>query len=326
MDQCDFRSLIGQLCEQTIWSSWQPLRGCWLGQNLPSRGGIYRIRVSDSPDLLYIGETGNIKKRMGMLQPIYDDEKMPYRSPHVAGPHLWALRKTTETPFEVSIAPLDSDEHERKGLEYLAIALYRQQFGRSPAANFGRMVQGWRASSSNNARLAARGLRYRGGPTVVSDESHLPGIAPLATLLPADPTSSVWGGHHWSAWRDISLADPGTVQGLYRLRRFPQEILYIGQGQIAKRLKGYRKLDMECSWVAGFWFYHQHLELICDLIASYVLAYAALPPAQFGASEQDEEIRGDQPLSPDRGWWMAVMANIWRGSFALSPQDQFVAS
>ena len=302
--------VIQQVCDQTIWSRWQPLEGCWRGNGFPASGGIYCIREEGEDDLIYLGETGNIKQRLAMLKPIYGEE-MPYRSPHVAGPHLWALRQAYSPGFEVSIAPFDFDVPIRKGVEYLAIALHRQRFKRSPRANFGRMVAGWRASSSNTAQLVARGLRYRGGPTSLADESHLPSLAPLGPLEPGgSPHSLQWGRYSWSPWCHITVADPGKVQGIYRLRRDEYELLFIGQGQIADRLTGYKKLDVECSWVSGAWFYHQQLEIICDLVATYLLTCAALPPAQFGMSVHDCTLRQSHSSSPDRAWWLMLLDMI----------------
>ncbi|SRR6266568_488381 len=133
-------------------------------------------------------------------------------------------------------------------------------------------------------------------------------LAPLAPLEQSgSPHSLEWGGHRWSSWCPITVADPGDVQGIYRLRRNAQELLFLGQGQIADRLRGYRKLDVECSWASGTWFYHQQLELVCDLVASYLLSCAALPPAQFGMSAQGWTSRQRQSSSPDRAWWLLLV-------------------
>src|SRR5579884_1781082 len=173
--QDTLRFYIEHIYNQTAWSSWQLLEGSWLRSRLPRSSGIYRIRLAGASDLLYVGETGRegetLKTRMGALREVYNEERMPYRSPHTAGPHLWALRRTTTTPFEVSVISLGPDkkalwekgkehvhknvedliqqeaeqpiqdeveEPARKGLECLVIALHRQQFGRSPAAQYGR--------------------------------------------------------------------------------------------------------------------------------------------------------------------------------------------
>lgn len=307
----DLAQVLQQICDQTIWSPWQSLEGCWRGNALPACAGIYRLRVAGQQELLYVGESTNLKQRAAMLKPVFDDRSMPYRSPHVAGPHLWALRQAATPAFELSFAALALDEPLRKGVEYLVIALHRQRFTRSPSANFGRMPAGWKASSSNTATLAARGLRFRGGPTAVADESHLPGVTPLASLEHAgSPQSLVWGGHCWSPWYPVSEADPGAVQGLYRLRRTNQELFFIGQGQIADRLKRCRTFEGACSWVSGTWWYHQQLELVCDLVAASLLFSHALPPAQFGLSTSQGKHRPGQEQTPDRAWWLRL-ADRW---------------
>src|SRR5436190_5983999 len=52
-------------------------------------------------------------------------------------PALWALRHSTNCDFEVSVVAISGNAPWRKGLEALAIGLYRQQHGRSPTVNFG---------------------------------------------------------------------------------------------------------------------------------------------------------------------------------------------
>src|SRR5262249_7463560 len=131
----------------------------------------------------------------------------------------------------------------RKGLEALAISLFRQEHGRSPMVNFGRMPCGYRASSGNNARLVRLGKRFRGGPCVEADSSHAPGIAPVGPLA-GDPQSPDWGGHPWSPWRPVTA--PGltdlSAEGLYRLRDATGEgLLYVGQGRVADRLASHLK-------------------------------------------------------------------------------------
>jgi hypothetical protein len=117
-----------------------------------------------------------LKKRLGMLRGIYADE-MPYRDPHTAGPGLWALRHATSCDFEVSVTTVEGSPSWRKGLECVAISVYREAYRRSPTIAFGRMPYGYRISTGNNARLVVAGKRFRGGRFDGTDESHLPGIA-----------------------------------------------------------------------------------------------------------------------------------------------------
>src|SRR5690242_51447 len=160
------------------WSTWQLLYESWLSGRLPDRPGLYRIRRTGRSDLDYIGQTGmgnmTLRQRAGMLRGVFAEE-MPYRDPHTAGPALWALRyaitknednNTNDwSTFEISVVPVEGDTPWRKGLECVAIGLYRQEHGCSPTVNWGRMPLGYRMSSGNNARLVAAGKRQRGRPT-----------------------------------------------------------------------------------------------------------------------------------------------------------------
>lgn len=235
-----------------------------------------------------------------MLSGIFEDE-MPYRDPHTAAPALWALRESGNASFEVSIAIVDGSAPWRKALEATAIALYRQETGASPTANFGRMPRGFRISSGNNARLVASGKRFRGGPTQTEDECHLRGVRPVG-LLGTGITSPQWCGHGWYPWRP--LQDLGSLLraddfGLYRLRSLQSEdIVYIGEGRIRGRLQAHARRardashpqgrvlssagPLEGSWALnGVWRRHQRLELEVDLVGAYVLARGHAPAAQF---------------------------------------------
>src|SRR5260221_1875155 len=179
------------------WSSWQPHEGCWLGDRLPRLPGLYRIRRVGlrSGDVDYIGQTGlTLRERQGMLRGVYGAEKMPYRDPHTAAPALWALRQATGCAFEISVMPYTGPNTMRLGLEAVAVATYRQEYGRSPTIQFGRMPLGFRMSSSNNRRLVAAGKRFRGGMTTETDESHVSSI-PSVRPLTADPQSARCGAH-----------------------------------------------------------------------------------------------------------------------------------
>jgi hypothetical protein len=249
-----------------------------------------------------------LRRRLGMLKGIYAPA-MPYRAPHTAGPALWALLQGADVSFEVSVAIVEGVDQWRKGVEALAISLYRQEWGRSPTVNFGRMPPGYRASSSNDARLVRLGKRFRGGPCVESDDSHAPGIPPAGTL-DGDPQDPSWCGHAWSAWRPVTGPElPGaTAEGLYRLRAPAQNgLLYVGQGKIAFRLAAHLNKcrrpghcqgalfgtpnGMDCSWVlSASWLPHQRLELENDLIAAHLVVTGKVPAAQFLGERTEGEV------------------------------------
>lgn len=286
------------------WSPWQPLMGCWRGRLIPALPGLYRIRRAGHEDLDYIGQTGSgrmtLRKRLAMLCGVYAGD-MPYRDPHTAAPALWALRHRDGCDFEVSVAPVAGTTQWRKGLEALAISLYREERKSSPCVNFGRMPAGYGMSSGNNTSLASSGKRFRGGLTRVAGACHVPGIKPAGPLI-GDVQGPGWCGHCWSGWLQVSEAVrmlPLAAAGLYRLRgRGLPGLLYVGQGKFRGRLAAHLAKarftagaqgeifagvsSLECSWVVGdAWLPHQRLELENDLIAAHVLSTGTAPAAQF---------------------------------------------
>jgi hypothetical protein len=281
------------------WSPWVSLETCWRGAPIPLVSGLYRIRRTGEETLDYIGQTGlPLRRRLAMLAGVYRPE-MPYRDPHTAGPALWALRHARDCMFEASVLPVQGDARYRKGLEALALALYRQSCGHSPTVNFGRILQGYRLSSGNNAGLVAAGKRVRGGPDTSAQDNWTVGISPVGTLE-GDVQSATWGGHTWSQW--VHLPDAGVrlapaARGLYRVRD-PQlpRLVYVGEGYIRARVAnhlgkankvGHRQAplfsaQLECSWVENSgWLRHQRVELETDLIGAHVLTTGQAPIAQF---------------------------------------------
>src|SRR5690242_8403570 len=147
------------------WSAWRDLRGAGRDRCIPAGPGLYRIRrAGGEPGLDYIGQAGrSLRGRLGQLGGVYRT-RVPYRDPRTAGPALWALRHRDGRDFEVAVIEVPGTVPQRKALEAAAITVYRLGSGRFPAASFGRLPAGYRISSGNNARLAAAGRRFRGGP------------------------------------------------------------------------------------------------------------------------------------------------------------------
>jgi hypothetical protein len=293
---------LASVVEILDWGMWRPLLTASTDPAIPRLPGLYSIRRIGRSDLDYIGQTSlRLGQRLGMLKGVYSEE-MPYRDPHTAAPALWALRHAEGCDFEVSVVPVEGSSPWRKGLEALAIGLYRQEHEKSPNVQFGRVPLGYRASSANNARLVKLGRRFRGGPAPgVMLDSHALGIPPTAPLT-GSPQEHKWHGLMWSEWRPLDLHDRKSFEagtGLYRLRGTEADtLLYIGQGVIPDRplahLAKLRQPDhaqarifsaqsrLEWSWVLNEeWTPLHRLELENDLIASHILQTGTIPPAQF---------------------------------------------
>ena len=284
------------------WSEWQPLRHAGRNKAFPREAGLYRIRRVRQTNLDYIGQTGmGLRQRLGMLSGVYRDV-MPYNDPHTAGPALWAQRQLEDCEYEASIAVMpDLSTPQRKGLECLAIAQHRQNFGRSPIFNFGRMPLGFSKSTGNNRALAESGKRRRGGVTDETLACHVPGRGPDGPIEGDGGIDNLLG-FNWSAWASVGrgLDDlTGNEIGLYLLRRRGgDKLLYIGEGKIRNRVSAHMKKgeipdhrqafafaepsDVELSFIPRDDLEkHQLLEVENDLIASHVVRLGEVPAAQF---------------------------------------------
>ena len=275
------------------WSAWRPLNGSSRDRAIPASPGLYRARNAATGDVVYIGQTGSsLRSRLGMLCTCYSIE-MPYRDPHTAAPTLWCLRDRDGIDFEVSTAPFGGGKVERLAREAVAITQHRVDHGRSPVANFGGGVAGYRLSSANNARLVAAGRRFRGGPDPTSEASS---SVPVPGPLDVEATAADWLGLDWSPWVPIGAVPPRLGVGLYRIRPPGAEgLLYVGQGRIDERLRahhskraipGHRQAvlfsgDLIVSWVNLDVPRRALLELENDAIASHFLVHGVAPLAQF---------------------------------------------
>ena len=150
--------------------------------------------------------------------------------------------------------------------------------------------------SGNNARLAAAGRRYRGGPDPAAPAG--PASVPVSGLPGADPASADWMNWAWSPRAPISEARRSAAgTGLYRVRSSHHGgLVYAGQGTTGPRLRahaakalaaGHRQGpgfsgDLEASWAALPGLAPVSLpEHENDLIAAHVLTTGHAPAAQF---------------------------------------------
>ena len=275
------------------WSAWQPLASASRNRDVPTSPGLYRVRVVESGEVIYIGQTGvSLRRRLGMLCTCYSDE-MPYRDPHTAAPTLWALRHRDGAEFEASTTPVDGDKVERLAMEAVAISSHRIEHGHSPLANFGGRIAGYRLSSANNAALVAAGRRFRGGPDPLGEQSD---SAPVSGPIDGQVTAINWLGLTWSSWAPAEAAALPSGVGLYRIRRQDsRELLYVGQGRLRDRIRSHvakpAKAEhrqallfagfVELSWVELDLSKRALLELENDAIASHFMTVKAAPLAQF---------------------------------------------
>lgn len=276
------------------WSHWIDLHGAQVNSQSPKDSGVYRIRDKNSGVVLYVGETGNLRRRFSDLQKTFSPE-IPYADPHTATPALWAYLQDNETSLEISYVVIEGERAKRMSVESAYIAILRHETGESPLANFGQMPHGWIKSSGNSTRLVNAGKRFKGHREKDAMRTKsIPSILDLSRSV----FDSNWANLEWSEWEEFPRAlPPQSHIGLYRIRRSDSKLLsYIGQGKILARLNAHSMkhgIDGHAqgsefapgfltSWVSvEVTHARQLLELEDDLIASHFIAFGTCPTAQF---------------------------------------------
>jgi predicted GIY-YIG superfamily endonuclease len=277
------------------WSEWKPLDSESFS-GIPKEPGLYRIRHrNEERDYLeYIGESGDTRRRVRSLARGVYAKEMPYRDPHTAASCLWAVRDSIGFSLKVSYtAPPKADEEQhRKGIEKALIALHRRKTGQSPAANFGRIIDGYKQSSYSYNEPA-----YKGGLLEPGEEepNSASGVGLLDWRNWQNPFTRDWMGLAWSEPYRLAErldADPPDT-GVYRIWYEGQEstVAYIGESSnISSRLNNHeqtfgedalfayaKRSDLDAS--------HKRKEIETDCIGAYYLAVGEAPLAQFGHTE-----------------------------------------
>jgi hypothetical protein len=300
----DLGPLIAGILADTIWSPHFPLRRAERLASIspkddpvPRSGGLYRIHLEEEEPLLaYVGQTGRLRGRLNELALGVFGDVMPYTTPHVAAPSLYAWALTPPyAPLMLSFLKADLRAYYRQGLESLVVTVERQRRkqtasakqlargGYSPLANFGKMPKGWYPSSS-------RTVGERGSVTLVDGTWHELSIMPVCDLDDShEAFGDVWGGHEWTPWRYAREVPIHLEQrGLYRLwQKGAQEFWYIGCGQIASAARTAARLnpDLLFSAVVGSWTENEREELKSDLLGLYMVQRKRPPLDQYEGEE-----------------------------------------
>lgn len=261
------------------WSPWVSLLSP-LG-SIPSQPGLYRVKASDSVELMYIGQTGlSLRSRIQQLRAGLMWAEMPFNDPHTATPNLWCYRVESNLSYEVSAAPFLGSKPDRMATECFLLWQYRLARGESSLCNFGHFHSSF--SKSGNRKTGKRGLRIEGEPI---SRVSFPALQPIGSCLDID-----WLGLEWTGWRDLSVEGLRTpaVAGLYRLR-CQDELVYIGEtDSLASRLRTHSKSisDVEFSFhlLPGSSSVNRR-EWESDAIGAYFSVHGRAPKRQFGSVE-----------------------------------------
>ena len=258
--------------EYLEWSQWFPMSEGKLPRLITNESGIYRVRRAGQSHSDYIGQTNSLRRRLLSLRVSLKDQEMPWNDPHVASARFWALSEQEEVELEASVASSPNNPIIRKSFESLTIAHHRRDFGCSPTFNFGRMPDGWIASSSRSK--GERGyydsqIKYsKHQSSMFSTDSEL--------------RSKDWLGMEWEVFDNINIEEAGGVyRGLDPETELP---IYIGESsRITNRIRSHqKKIEASWQWVAMPGLDHsQRLEIENDLIASVICSTGQPPLMQF---------------------------------------------
>ncbi len=250
--------------------------------------GLYRVKHKKRNGLEYIGETGrSTRGRVMALGRNTYKEQMPFRDPHTAAPCLWAVVDQYGPGLKVStVTPeLAEDKQQRKGLEETLIMLSRQKMGRSPTANFGRIIEGYSQSSYRKGGYVG-GLLKEGQ----IEPNTQKGRGPVSWKNVESVTGINWMGISWSHPRQLKerLDHNYPNAGVYRIWRPNKESLsYIGETRsFQNRMRKHQKTFggdalFSVASPSGMDAKHRRTEVETDLIGAHYLVNGVPPLSQF---------------------------------------------
>ena len=263
--------------ENLNWSEWFPLEEAKLHEGFVKAPGIYRVRRMGQKYIDYVGQTNSLRGRMLDLRLGLNGDLMPWNEPHVAAARFWALRQEEKFQLEASIAVASEEATIRRSYESLVIAHHRLEFGFSPSFNFGRMPDGWTASSSRS-----KGNRGHYDKRITSSLHY-----PCLFEIKSDPLESNWLGIQWISFKDQPPKNSSI--GIYRaIDSEKNRTIYIGESKkIYSRIAGHQKtIDAEWQWFdTPSADKAQRLEIENDLIGSYISVIGSPPTRQFHNSD-----------------------------------------
>jgi hypothetical protein len=263
------------------WTEWIPLRSSPKNRKIiPTSQGIYRVRAEGYSELVYLGQTNNLKRRTASLARHLDNEAMPYNDPHTAAPNLWSWRQEKEWSYEVSVTETALSRQTREAYECYLLWQYRLESGQSTLCNHGRFHKDYIKSGPRSSNVRGRILREHedrnpsGGPSSSPLHSH------------TNPISQSWMGLEWSPINMLSIRDTvPNSSGLYKIIKGKNvvyfgetEFLFIRLGSHNRKFKeNYYSYSLLDSTIRAY----QRRELENDLIGNYYQIFNKAPDRQF---------------------------------------------
>lgn len=278
------------------WSRWFDLRDeKTLREELPRRPGLYRVRHTELPGLMYVGESGSeggVRQRVGLgLSAAVNESDRQIGDKHGSARPLRRITEIVGGNTEVSVTtpPIASNRRHRRAIEATLVAICRREIGWTPMVQLNREPAERLSDHQDELHRELRDIAERSSYTVPSWQPW------------RDVTSPHWMGLDWTESRPLIERDMIDSTGVHAFRlwwkdqtreRWGQPIKEIGTtGSISSRLFKLQNVygqDIRFSVVAlnGLSDNTKRRsrelgEVRHDLIGAHFLATGTPPKAQF---------------------------------------------
>lgn len=263
------------------WSEWVPFEK--RATKIPVTSGLYRVKPASKNKLIYIGQTSNLKRRIGSLISESKQPDMPFRDPHNGAPCLWAWQKEEEYLYEYSYAEFEDSEILRRTFEHYLFWKYRLEHGESPLCSFGKFHKNYKISSNRASGL--HGHRLINEINQAGLNSHEP------LLISGRFVNDNWMGLNWTKPLILKLANVRMLENqpaVYKIFT-TQELLYVGETNVlqnrmmshSKKTWSNSEVYFSCSPQSANILPHQLKEIENDLIACCFEQEKRAPLFQF---------------------------------------------
>lgn len=278
------------------WSRWYDLRDSkTLREELPRSPGLYRVRHSELPGLMYVGESGSeggVRQRVGLdLSAGVNEVGRQTGDKHGAARPLRQITEIAGGKMEVSVTtpPISSNRRHRRAIEATLVAICRREIGWTPMVQLNRDPTEHLTGSYGESHQKLKNIAERSSYTV-------PSWRPWR-----DVTAQNWLGLDWTESRPLSERDMIDSSGIHAFRlwredqageRWSQTVQEMGTtGSISSRLFKLRneygdevrfsvvaldKLSSDTQRRS-----RELNEVRLDLIGAHYLATGSPPKAQF---------------------------------------------
>ena len=195
------------------WSMWFDLRD-WkiLREELPRRPGLYRVRHTELPGLMYVGESGSeggVRQRVGLgLSAGVNESDRQTGGHHGAARSLRQITEIAGGRMEVSVTtpPISSNRRHRRAIEATLVAICRRENGWTPMVQLNREPAEHVNGPHDELHRELRNIAERSSYTV-------PSWRPWR-----DVTAPRWLGLDWTQSRPLSERDTIDSSGVHAFR------------------------------------------------------------------------------------------------------------